>query len=234
LCFDDLPHSFAFGAAALHLLVAAWQGEMPVISHLCEKPHSASLHRDRDVEKIGLIGLVNSLLNQWLQFSFTGDEFEVHEEDMAALDGSDQSWTPALDVFSKLLEMTPHLGLCVIDGLNDLSFSDGASWCSAFLAMLFAHQRSSSGTFRILLTTSGQSRVLPYFVDVADRVFAQFARCSFSDILYVSNRNNPQKHSFDTPSLSLCLSLTNLACACSMCIRRTIASLPRSLTSSPR
>jgi hypothetical protein len=70
------------------------------------------------------------------------------------------------------LVSTTHLQLCVIDALNDLSFSGGAQWCSALLAMLFEHQQSSVSNLKILLTTAGQSRVLQDHVGVADRIFA--------------------------------------------------------------
>jgi hypothetical protein len=160
-------------AAALTLLVSAWQVGLPVISHFCERPRSVHLASDRDVEEVGLIGLLYSLITQLLDFEVENDEFAVPEERLAELDGSNKSWPQALDLLSRLLRTTPHLRLCVIDGLNDLSFSGGAEWCSKFLAMLFEHQRSSTKGFRILLTTSGQSRVLPDYIEVGNRVFAQ-------------------------------------------------------------
>jgi len=160
-------------AAALSLLIVAWQAKLPIISHFCERPRFADLESDRDVERVGLLGLVYSLITQLLQFAFDGDKFETSKEHLEDLNGRDESWPQALSLLATLLKATPHLGLCVIDGLNDLSFSGGGEWCSAFLAMLFEHQKSAPGIFRILLTTSGQSRVLPDYVDAADRVFAQ-------------------------------------------------------------
>jgi hypothetical protein len=155
------------------MLVVAWQTEIPLISHFCERPRFATLARERDPEMVGLIGLVYSLISQLLQFSFEDDSFEVPQEAMTKLDGSDGSWGQALDLFATLLKATPHLALCVIDGLNDLAFNQGAGWCHASLKVLFEHQKSCTGVFRILLTTSGQSRVLQDFVDINDRAFAQ-------------------------------------------------------------
>jgi hypothetical protein len=159
-------------AAALNMLVVGWETEIPLVSHLCERPRFATLARDRDPEKVGLIGLVYSLISQLLQFGFEDDSFEVTPKDLEKLDGSDGSWDQALDLISTLLKTTPHLALCVIDGLNDLAFGLGADWCGALLAVLFEHQKSSPGSFRILLTTSGQSRVLQNYVSIDDRVFA--------------------------------------------------------------
>jgi hypothetical protein len=158
-------------AAAMNLLVAAWQTEMPVISHFCERPRFATLARDQDVEKVGLTGLVCSLITQLLQFNFEDDTFEIPREDLGELDSSDESWSRALDLLSKLLKQTPHLSLCVVDGLNDLAFSSGGTWCSSFLEMLVEHQSSSPGVFRILFTTSGQSRVLQDYVKADEIVF---------------------------------------------------------------
>ena len=158
-------------AAALNALVAAWTAELPVISHFCERPRYATLSAGQDVEKVGLIGTVYSLITQLFQFNFEDDEFEIPQAQIEALDGSDKSWPQALDILSALLKATPHLGICVVDGLNDLAFAGGTKWCSDFLQMLFEHQKLCRGSFKILLTTSGQSRVLQDYVDVADRMF---------------------------------------------------------------
>ncbi|RYN35162.1 hypothetical protein AA0115_g2060 [Alternaria tenuissima] len=166
----DVPSS---RAAALNALVAAWTAELPIISHFCERPRFATLARDRDVEKIGLLGMVYSLIAQLLQFEFEGDAFEFVQSRVEKLDGSDESWATALDMLSALLQATPHLRTCVIDGLNDLTFAAGASWCNGFLQLLFRHQKSFAGRFRILLTTAGGSRVVQDHVSIADRVFTQ-------------------------------------------------------------
>ena len=165
-------HSGSY-AAALNMVVVAWEAEMPMISHFCERPRFATLRSDRDVEKVGLVGLVYSLISQLLQFKLEKDEFEVSQDALARLDGSDESWPTALELLSALLGATPHLSICVIDSLNDLAFGAGAQWCDAFLGVLFEHQKASAGIFRILLTTTGQSRVLQDHVKVSDRVFTQ-------------------------------------------------------------
>ncbi|RAR16576.1 phytanoyl-CoA dioxygenase family protein [Stemphylium lycopersici] len=159
-------------AAALNALVAAWTAELPVISHFCKRPRYATLAQGRE-EKVGLIGLVYSLIAQLLQFEFEDDLFEIPREQIESLDGSDESWRDALSILSTLLKATPHLGTCIIDGLNDLTFLEGSEWCSEFLGMLFMHQKSSPSIFRILLTTAGRSRVLQDHVQDADRFFTQ-------------------------------------------------------------
>ncbi|KAH8708363.1 hypothetical protein GQ44DRAFT_470055 [Phaeosphaeriaceae sp. PMI808] len=172
---DAGPEEFPSSrAAAVNLFLAAWQAEMPLVSHFCVRLRYATLAKNRKVEEVGLIGLVYSLIRQLLQFDFEDDEFFIPKKDIEALDGSDHSWRQALNLLSTLLKTTPHLSLCLIHGLNDLAFSSsGAEWCGAFLAILFAHQQSSPNTFRILLTTTGQSRALQEYVDVSDRMFVE-------------------------------------------------------------
>lgn len=160
-------------AAAMSTVVAAWQSEMPVISHFCERPRFAEIPEDRTVEEVGMIGLVYSLIIQLLEFNVENDKFETSKEVLKSLNGLDESWPVALALLSELLEATPHLSLCVIDGLHDLAFSTGAKWCGAFLSALIEHQRSHSGLFKVLITTSGQSRVLPDYIGIEDRIFAQ-------------------------------------------------------------
>lgn len=160
-------------AVAVNVFLAAWQAEMPMISHFCLRPRYATLAKDRAVEEVGLIGMVYSLIYQLLQFEFEDDLFSMPQTGLEHLDGSDKSWHHALELLSSLLTATPHLALCLIDGLNVLAFSDsGAKWADKFQAVLFAHQESSRNKFRILLTTTGHSRVLQNYVSDTNRILA--------------------------------------------------------------
>lgn len=162
-------------AAALVAAVSAWDAELPIISHFCARPRSADLDAGRTQEEAGMIGLVYSLLTQLLDFEVEQDAFQAPSDQLAKLDGSDASWPEALGLLMKLLRTTPQVQRCIIDGLNDMCFSSGGGWCSAFLAVLFEHQRTSIHGFKILLTTTGSSRVLPDFVEAKDKVLIQRA-----------------------------------------------------------
>ena len=153
--------------------VAAWDSALPVISHFCERARVSDVPDGRGIEEVGLIGLVYSLISQLLQFKVKDDAFQISRGQLEKLDGSDESSIDALLVVRDLLRMTPHLQRCIIDGLNDVCFSSGAEWCSSFLEMLFEHQRTFAPNFKILLTTNGQSRVLPDHVRAEDRAFVQ-------------------------------------------------------------
>jgi hypothetical protein len=168
---QEMPNS---RVAAMHLFLAAWQAEMPLISHFCERPRASTLPKHGMVEEAGLIGLLYSLIYQLLQFEFGDDPFRIPRTELEKLDGSDQSWEQAIDIFSKLLEATPHLSLCVIDGLNELAYStSSANWCATLLQVIHKHQAQSLGTFKLLLSTQGNSRVLQDHISVSDRLTVQ-------------------------------------------------------------
>jgi hypothetical protein len=168
---QEMPNS---RVVAMHLFLAAWQAEMPLISHFCERPRASTLPKHRKVEETGLIGLLYSLIHQLLQFEFEDDPFRIPGTELEKLDGSDQSWDQAIDVFTKLLDATPHLSLCVIDGLNELAYStSSAEWCATLLQVMSKHQAQFSGTFKLLLSTQGNSRVLQDHVSVSDRLTVQ-------------------------------------------------------------
>lgn len=162
-------------AAALVAAVSAWDAELPIISHFCARLQSADLGTGRTQEEVGMIGLVYSLLTQLLDFEVEQDAFQASSDQLAKLDGSNASWPEALDLLTKLVRTTPQVQHCIIDGLNDLCFSSGADWCNVFLAVLFEHQKTSTHGFKILLTTTGSSRVLPDFVETNDKVLIQRA-----------------------------------------------------------
>lgn len=159
-------------AAALTTVATAWDSEMPIISHFCAIPYHGDVPGDRTVEEVGLIGLVYSLVLQLLQFNVEADRFHTTREQLTALDGSNTSWPDALAMFKYLLQTTPQVTRCVVDGLNELSYSDGAEWCGAFLDTLLEHQRLSAQGFKILLTTKGQSRVLGDYIVEDARIVA--------------------------------------------------------------
>jgi len=72
------------------------------------------------IEQVRLVGLVYSLIYQLLEFSGAEDELDVSKESLAALNGGKESWSASLEVLRSLLDRTPVLMYCVIDGLNDL------------------------------------------------------------------------------------------------------------------
>lgn len=158
-------------AAALAVVAAAWQAETPLISRFCQR-HWDKVRAEMSIEQVGLVGLVRSLICQLLELSGAEDELDVSKESLAALNGGMESWSASLEVLRLLLDRTPVLMYYVIDGLNDLEWGSGGEWCRQFLNVLLARQRRAGTVFNILLTTAGQSRVLPLCMQLKDRHIA--------------------------------------------------------------
>lgn len=155
-------------AAALAVVGTAWQAKTPIISHFCERPRRDPQRLPQTVEQNGLIGVVYSLIIQLLQFNIEGEEIDLKEETFKNLNGDVDSWSESLEILSMLLFQTPFLSYCVIHGLNELEWSNGDEWCHDFLEVLFRRQEQENSVFNILLTTSGQSKVLPNHIGLED------------------------------------------------------------------
>ncbi|KAJ3576263.1 hypothetical protein NPX13_g3754 [Xylaria arbuscula] len=168
----DMAGTTSARASALAVVSAAWQAETPLISHFCQRPQPRQVRSGMSIVRVGLVGLVYSLIHQLLQFNAEGETLPFSEEQIAALDGSNDSWETGLEVLRILLEHTPVLMYCVIDGLNDLEWGDGGRGCRQVLEVLFARQRKTGTVFNILLTTAGQSLILPSCVNFRDRHIA--------------------------------------------------------------
>lgn len=159
-------------ATALAVVAAAWQAETPIISHFCKRLQQEKVREGMTIEQAGMVGLVYSLIHQLLQFSQAEDQLDISEESLAALNGSNESWVESLNVLRALLDCTPARMYCVIDGLNDLEWREGREPCQQLLDVLFTRQQREGTVFNILLTTEGQSRVLPTCVKLEDRHIA--------------------------------------------------------------
>ena len=168
----DLAGTTSARAAALAVVAAAWQAETPLISHFCQRPQWEKVQAGMTIEQVGLLGVVYSLIHQLLQFGGAEDGLDISEQNLVALNGGKESWEPSLEVLQALLDCSQVLMFCVIDGLNDLEWGSGGVWCGQFLDILFARQEQEGKVFNILLTTAGQSRILPSNVELKDRHIA--------------------------------------------------------------
>lgn len=172
----SLPSESVSGAraAALSAIVSAWELEHPIISHFCVRPHPDDISEGLDIEQAGLIGLVYSLIDQLQETNADEGSTGISSTEMNALDGSRASWSTGLSVLKALLRQTPRLTHCVIDGLNELEWGDGTEWCKDFLNLLRHHQGEQP--FNILLTTTGQSKLLARELSFEQRYIAQDRR----------------------------------------------------------
>lgn len=156
-------------AAALSVVATAWQAESPLISHFCQRPRQHEVRPGMTIEQVGLVGLVYSLIHQMLQFSEDDDQLDINEASLAALKGTPETWAESLEVLRALLDRTPLIMFCVIDGLNDLEWGSGREWCRQLWNILRTRQQRIGTVFNILLTTAGQSMILPSCVHLDDR-----------------------------------------------------------------
>lgn len=156
----DMEDLTSAKAAALGVVASAIGGEVPFISHFCERPQRASIPLTLSVERAGLIGMLYSLIRQLLQFNIEDTDIDLSELRFSKLNGDEHSWPGALEVFADLLQRTPYLPYCIIHGLNDLEWASGEDWCHKFLDVLFERQMKPAPEFNLLFTTSGQSMTL--------------------------------------------------------------------------
>ncbi|KAI8665400.1 hypothetical protein NCS56_00975700 [Fusarium sp. Ph1] len=168
----DTTETTSARATALAVIAAAWQAETPVISHFCQRLQREKVREGMTIEQAGLVGLVYSLIHQLLQFSQAEDQLDISGKSLAALNGSNESWPESLNVLRALLDCTPVRMYCVIHGLNDLEWGGGREPCQQLLDVLFTRQQREGTVFNILLTTEGQSRVLPMCIQLKDMLIA--------------------------------------------------------------
>lgn len=159
-------------ASVMMTVAVAWQAETPIISAFCKRPTPAQLRPGLSIEQVGLISLIYSLIRQLVQFKRTDGIIEIDKDDANALDGTAASWTASLRILKVLLQHTPVVTFCVIDGLNDLELNEGRTWCTQLLDVLKERQQQAGTSFNILLSTAGQSMVLSQSIDVKDRFMA--------------------------------------------------------------
>lgn len=158
-------------AAAMNVVFAAWKVSAPIISHFCQRPRHGN--NTLNCEQAGMIGLVYSLITQLLQFNVDEDDLSVDFENINNLDGSSKSFPGALETLHRLLVCTPVLNFCVIHDLNALEWGGNQEWCHDFLDTIFRAQAEARRSFKVLLTTSGSSRVLAERIPAKGRHFAE-------------------------------------------------------------
>ncbi|KAJ5178624.1 uncharacterized protein N7500_001323 [Penicillium coprophilum] len=162
--FETGPRTSA-QLAALGVIWTAIRARAQFLSYICQRPQYGTIPEMHNVEdKAGMMAMVYSLICQLLQFQPPDDRVCLQPEMLDRLTQPGERWTTGLMLLKHLLENTPTLRYCIISGINLLE-GGAREMCREFVDLLFSLARNADWPFRILFTTSGQSRVLDGTVD---------------------------------------------------------------------
>ena len=187
---------------ATQYMVSANQANIPIISYFCELPRPRTkLPRGMTAEMSGLVSLIYALIRQLIELlpSFMSCTEGLGEQRFTKLDGRVDSLDEAIAVLGELLDLSPPMLFCVIDGFETLDDRSTTKHMTAFVNTLRGHKiyrsplsKGSDRVLKILLTTAGRSRNLLADLKDEELVFAERA----------SSAQNPGRPSAGRRSLS--------------------------------
>ncbi|KAF2707697.1 hypothetical protein K504DRAFT_435598 [Pleomassaria siparia CBS 279.74] len=157
-------------ATAAGVISIAAKANVPFISHICRKPNTADIPKSHSTEAAGIMSLVCSLILQLLRFRPENDGFRIDHKKLNGLSNDKERWKTVLEVLGLLLEYTPVVRYCIIHGMNEFESEENSDRCNEFLDLLFSRCIAKGSSLGVLLTTSGQSRVLAKLTDREERV----------------------------------------------------------------
>ncbi|KAH3997843.1 hypothetical protein HBI81_114510 [Parastagonospora nodorum] len=141
---------------------AAHAAGIPCISFFCEK--SAQVPpENRARETIGTVAMMYALIKQLILYlpPEWSEAAVMVKDDFEALDGTLATWTEALSVFRKLLDLSkPPVLLIVIYGLQELDHNATKARLGLFLDLLRDVMSDRSRIVKALLVTAGISEVV--------------------------------------------------------------------------
>lgn len=170
---------------ATDYVASAIQAQIPVISYFCELPRRGTkLSSGMTAEMKGLIALTYALIRQLIELlpSFMSYTEILGEQKLAKVDGSVGSYDEAITVLGELLDLSPPMLFCVIDGLEVLDDRSTTKHMTAFINTLRGHRiyrnppaEGSGRVLKILFTTAGRSKSLLTNLKENELVFAERA-----------------------------------------------------------
>ena len=169
---------------ASHCIDLATQSRIPVISFFCELPQRGTSVSNRESpEMIALISLTYALIRQIVELVPTGMTEQpdlLNRRSFERLDGCSETLEDALDVLGHLLDQSPPVLLCVIDGLQKLDDQETREYLTLLLETLRGQRRiqsteaaNSERLLKVLFTTAGRSRCLLNGLSSSELVFAE-------------------------------------------------------------
>ena len=174
---------------ASHCIDLAVESRIPVISFFCELPRGGmSLPNSMTPEMGALISLAYALIRQLIEL-FPSATIEIptslSRQSFERLNGSSESLDEALEILGLLIDQSPPVLLCIIDGLQKLDDQETRRHLTLLLETLRGQRRTRSTdtanpdrVLKILFTTAGRSRCLLNGLTRNELVFAERSNSS--------------------------------------------------------
>lgn len=174
---------------ASHCIELATESKIPVISFFCELPRpGTSLPNCVTPEMAALISLTYALIRQLVELfpcTTTTCPSPLDRQSFERLNGCSGSLDDALDVLGQLLDRSPPILLCIIDGLQNLDDKETRRHLTLLLEILRGQRRTTNvevpdpdHLLKILFTTAGRSRCLLDALSKTESVFAELSSTS--------------------------------------------------------
>ena len=156
------------------------QAKIPVISYFCELSRMG-LQEGTTPEAQALVALTYALIRQLVELlpSVLGSGTGLQQRDFETLDGSLYTFGSAVAILKSLLDLSPPVLFCVIDGIEQLDDQSTRACLTDFVNALRGHDTrhqsltASKRTLKILFTTAGRSRCLLNNLSEDEVVFAE-------------------------------------------------------------
>lgn len=192
---------------ASHCIDLAVESRIPVISFFCELPRRGmTLPHPMTPEMAALISLTYALIRQLIEL-FPSAMIQVptslNRQSFERLNGFSESLDEALEILGLLLDQSPPILLCIIDGLQKLDDQETRRHLTLLLETLRGQRRTMDAdnanpdrVLKILFTTAGRSRCLLNGLTRDELVFAERSNSSRR----IPGRGTPGRRSL-SPSL---------------------------------
>jgi hypothetical protein len=138
------------------------KAKLPVISYFCQLSRDKSLRPGNTRESQELVALTYSLIRQLIERlpAQLECESDFGGERFSRLDGTLKTWNDAVEALNDLLQFTPTILYCIIDGFQWLDDPSTDKFLKELVKVFRGAALPSSNCFKVLITTTGRSRSL--------------------------------------------------------------------------
>ena len=192
---------------ASHCIDLAVESRIPVISFFCELPRrGTSLPNSMTPEMAALISLTYALVRQMIELlpsAAINIPTSLNRRSFERLNGSSESLDEALKILGHLVDRSPPVLLCIIDGLQKLDDQETRQHLTLLLETLRGQRTRSAEiaspdhVLKILFTTAGRSRCLLNGLKRNEVIFGERSNSSRR----IEGRGTPGRRSL-SPGLS--------------------------------